>query len=317
MRAVRKCGVTAAFHEVRPRGAALRRGQQFELLRPASAAPAVYHLTSDSPWLIAPARVTLTGAKDDRRSSGTTCRRLKPPGAYVGTVTGWGSDSLAGPAFRLVNTIVVPAPVSAGVAGSSRSGVPSGVRRSAAHVLPARTAPGRSSCGSRLRPGREGARLPARARRHALPRRKRSTAGGVLERAVYQVDGRDVVAGSYEADAVAVAPTPAAINASVRMTQSPFRLHLTRNGNEAVGTLSNVSASRGHGGGGDAARWRRSGSRPWWRAARRCTGFPSSLRDGPRPWWSTSPWSGPSGAGSPTSASRSSIQPAGRSRSSR
>jgi hypothetical protein len=64
--------------------------------------------------------------------------------------------------------------------------------------------------------------------------------GGGSGAAVYQVDGRDVVTGTYEA--VAVAPTPQAINVGVQVTQSPFRLDLTRNENEAVGTLSNTTA---------------------------------------------------------------------------
>ena len=42
------------------------------------------------------ARVTLTGARD-RRAGAVHLAALKPPGAYVGTVTGWGADSLAGP----------------------------------------------------------------------------------------------------------------------------------------------------------------------------------------------------------------------------
>jgi hypothetical protein len=65
--------------------------------------------------------------------------------------------------------------------------------------------------------------------------------GGSDGSAVYQVDARDVVAGAYEA--VAVAPTPQAINASVQVTQSPLRLQLRRNGREAQATLSNVTST--------------------------------------------------------------------------
>jgi len=65
--------------------------------------------------------------------------------------------------------------------------------------------------------------------------------GGTVGAAVYQVDGRDVVTGAYEA--VAVAPTPQAINIGVQVTQSPFRLHLSRNENETVATLSNATTS--------------------------------------------------------------------------
>ncbi len=61
--------------------------------------------------------------------------------------------------------------------------------------------------------------------------------------AEYRVDARDAVAGTYEAVAVAIAPAPGALNAGVRVTHSPLRLHLTRNENQVVATVSNASTS--------------------------------------------------------------------------
>jgi hypothetical protein len=66
---------------------------------------------------------------------------------------------------------------------------------------------------------------------------------GGPEGAVYRLDARDVVAGTYEAVTAAVSPTAQALTASIRLTQSPFRLQLTRRKDEAVGTLSNVTAA--------------------------------------------------------------------------
>jgi hypothetical protein len=66
---------------------------------------------------------------------------------------------------------------------------------------------------------------------------------GGPEGAVYRVDARDVVAGTYESVAAAVSPTAQPLTAGVRLTESPFRLHLSRKKDEAVGTMSNVTAA--------------------------------------------------------------------------
>jgi tripeptidyl-peptidase-2 len=237
VRAVGSQGVTAAYWETG--SGAPRAAQQFELLRPASAPSAVYTLRSDSPWLTAPARVTLTGARSVVQVR-YDLAAVKPPGAYVGTVTGWGADSLAGPAFRLVNTIVAPAQVAAG-ASELRAGVPleSGTavrtffRADSARPFEVRV----SSKG----PAEKG--LAFLHEPQGMPYRDESARpiGGSSGAAVYQVDGRDVVTGTYEA--VAVAPTPQTINVGVRVTQSPLRLRVTRNENEAVAALSNVTTS--------------------------------------------------------------------------
>ena len=238
VRAVGNDGVNAAYVEIGS-GARPPAVQQFELLRPSSAPPAVYTLRSDSPWLTSPAKVTLTGSRGVVQVRYDVAA-LKPPGAYVGTVTGWGSDSLAGPAFRLVNTIVLPAPVTPGPS-QLRSAVPvesGGAMRTFFRADSARPFEVRVSSRGPAEKGLAFLHEP-----DGMPYRDESArpVGGGAGAAIYQVDGRDVVTGVYEA--VAVAPTPQGINAGVQVTQSPLRLHLVRNENEAVATLSNTTAS--------------------------------------------------------------------------
>lgn len=232
-------GINAAFHESGP-GVRPQTVQTFELLRAVPASPAVYTLRSDSPWLTAPARVTLSGAKStvEVRYDLTS---LKPPGAYVGTVTGWGSDSLAGPAFRLVNTIVVPAPLTAGPQ-DLRTGArvePGAALRTFFRADSARPFEVRVSSG----PTEKG--LAFLHEPDGMPYRDESARaiGAADGAAVYRVDARDAVPGIYETVAVAISPSPQALNAGVRVNQSPLRLHLSRNENQAVATLSNASSS--------------------------------------------------------------------------
>ena len=232
-------GVNAAFHEVEA-GAPPPATQEFELLRAAPASPAAYTLRSDSPWLTAPARVTLTGARSVVAVRYNPAS-LKPPGAYVGTVTGWGPDSLAGPAFRLVSTIVVPAALAAGPR-DLRTGIPveSGsslrtfFRADSARPFEVRVTSGPSEKGLAFLHEPDG-----------MPYRDESVRpiGAAEGPAVYRVDARDAIAGTYEAVAVGIAPAPETLSASLRVTHSPVRLHLTRNDSQAVATVSNATPS--------------------------------------------------------------------------
>ncbi len=74
----------------------------------APADPESFSLRSNAGWLLAPTAVDMHGpsARLDLRYRPEA---LKNPGVYTGVVSGWTSDTMAGPAFRLVNTIVVPA----------------------------------------------------------------------------------------------------------------------------------------------------------------------------------------------------------------
>ena len=76
-------------------------------LSPSDSAPAgPLRLESDAAWLTPPARVSLKGGGE------VTLRydaAKLAPGVYTGTVLAWWADTLRGPAFRLVATLVLPA----------------------------------------------------------------------------------------------------------------------------------------------------------------------------------------------------------------
>ena len=230
---------TAAFHEILP-GVKTQPNQQFELLRRDSAPQAVYTLRSDAPWLTTPARVTLAGPKTSVQLR-YNLSSLKAPGAHVGTVTGWSADSLAGPAFRLVNTLVVPAAV---VSGPRE--LRSGVQIESGSVLRTffRADTARPFAVQVSSTGREKG-LAFLHEPDGMPYREESarTMGSGEAAADYQVDARDVVTGTYEIVAAAVSPSPNALHANVRVTNSPFRLRIARKGSDAVGTVSNVSGA--------------------------------------------------------------------------
>ena len=51
---------------------------------------------------------TLGADSGGRRHAASAPRRSRSPGVYVGVITGWGADTLAGPLVRLATTVVVP-----------------------------------------------------------------------------------------------------------------------------------------------------------------------------------------------------------------
>lgn len=237
VRALGEAGrATAAFHEMD----AVRPGlkQRFELIRSGTVAPATYNLRSDAAWISAPSRVTLTGPRTIVEL-GYNLAAMKPPGALIGTVSGWGSDTLLGPAFRLVSTMVAPAPVSAGPRE-----LRSGVRVEAGTAL--RTffrADSARPVEVQISPASLGQKgLAFLHEPDGMPYREVSARpiGPPQGEAAYQIDGRDVVAGTYEVVAVA-ASQPIGVN--LRVTQSPVLLRLAREKDGAAGTLTNTTAS--------------------------------------------------------------------------
>jgi len=228
---------TAAFRERHPTDS--NWVQRFELIRSASAPSAGYTLRSDSPWISAPAKVTLTGPRStvDIRYD---LSALKSPGAYIATVTAWGTDSLLGPVFRLVSTVVAPDPVSAGTRKlrSAARVQPGGQLRTFFRADSARPLEVRVSSGSLGQKGLAFLHEP-----DGMPYRDESArpVGSADREAVYQIDGRDVVAGAYEA--IAVAPTVQPLDVSVKVIHSPLRLHLGRDRSGAIATLSNAAST--------------------------------------------------------------------------
>lgn len=200
-------------------------------------------LRSDSPWLLSPrvlGEVFRTTSADGKRViAGRTVRLryhsrvLAEPGVHVGVVTGWGRDTLAGPLFRLVNTVVVPVPadtiigpgvLEAGAAERTffpvQSDRPFAVRISSGN-------PGPTLLGALFTPGGR----PA-------PDLNISAAGPGAP-AEFVVDASEARPGLWEADAVGSFVTEG--TATVMIESSPVLIGLVRDTNAVVLALDNVS----------------------------------------------------------------------------
>jgi subtilisin family serine protease len=214
-----------------PRSGTLR----FTLSRADSAAPGPVRLASDAAWLTAPANASL------ERGSAVTLRydaAKLGPGVHTGTVSAWGADTLRGPAFRLVATLVIPAPATPGP-GTLRRAAPlerDGVLRSFFLADTARPFVARVETG-----GLADKALAFLHEPHGAPYREESArpAGSGSLGAEYRVDGRDVVGGAYEVDAVPLPGRSAVVTVTVR--QSPLTLRAARQGARVVARLENVA----------------------------------------------------------------------------
>jgi subtilisin family serine protease len=227
--------------------AAVRRGtpstrdtvQTFELVRPAGSARATYTLRSDSPWLIAPRTVTLKAERtrvDVRYAKGA----LAEPGARVGVVTGWTGDTLAGPAFRLVNAVLVAAPVTDGslTLRSSERVDAGGVLRTFFDADSLRPFALMVSTGSQAERALSFLHEP-----DGMPFRDEGArpAGFDQLSAEYEADSRDVVSGAYESVVVALPGQP--VTATVEVIQSPVSLRAALQGGDARATFVNLTKS--------------------------------------------------------------------------
>ncbi len=205
-------------------------------LSPSDSAPiGPVRLESDAAWLTPTARVSLAGVGEVTLRYDAT---KLAPGVHTGTVLAWSSDTLRGPAFRLVATLVLPAPAAAG-SSALRQATPleqGGVLRSffladTARPFVASVATGELS----------GRALAFLHEPHGAPYREEAAlpAGSGSQAAAYAVDGRDVVAGAYEVDAVALPGRSASVDVTVR--QSPVTLHATRSGNRVTARVRSVA----------------------------------------------------------------------------
>jgi subtilisin family serine protease len=211
--------------------------QRFELLRPADAPPVTYALRSDVPWLGVPASATLRGPRGAIEVR-VARRGLAPPGASVGTVTGWTDDTLAGPAFRLVTTVITSAPVASGTQ-KLRQGVAvpaGGTLRTFFQADSSRPFALTVETGSRAERALAFLHEP-----RGMPFRDESarTAGFGPQAAEYEADSRDVVTGAYES--VVVAPPRQALSVSVSVSQSPITLRASRQGGSVRASVTNVT----------------------------------------------------------------------------
>jgi tripeptidyl-peptidase II len=237
VRAIGPDDVTGAV--LRGRDGATDTVQTFELRRPAGAAPATYTLRSDVPWLTAPASVTLRGERSTLQLR--IARHTLPPEApAIGMVTGWTGDTLAGPAFRLVTTVVSTAPAGEGTR-RLREGVsipPGGTLRTFFRADSAR--PFALTIETN---GRAERALAFLHEPDGMPFRDEGarTAGYGAQSADYEADSRDVLSGAYEA--VVVAPPTQPVSASVSVSQSPVVLRAVRQGESVKARITNVTTA--------------------------------------------------------------------------
>ncbi len=234
-------------HRTGPTTAALERAvaqvdttETFELIRASDAPPATFTLRSDAAWLTAPAQVTLRGPLT-RLTVRYARKALASPGAYLGTISGWSADTLAGPIFRLVNTVEVPAPVTEGRTElrSPMRLTPGATLRTFFEADSARPFILNVSTGG---PGEKA--LAFLHEPDGMPYREQAAraAGSGTQAAEYQADGRDVVRGAYEA--VLVAPPNQAVTAGLSLLQSPVTLRAITHRDGVTASISNVSGKQ-------------------------------------------------------------------------
>ena len=209
--------------------------QRFEIRRAPGAAPATYALRSDAPWLTGPGKITLSG-EVTMVELHYAADGLAEPGAYTGVVSGWPPDTLAGPGFRLVTTVVVPAKVADTVPLRRAAPVePGEAIRSFFAADSARPFEVRVS--SAL--GQRG--LAYLHEPGGAPFREVSTRplGIDAEGVAYRVDARDAVHGEYQAVASSVPGGHMTVTAVV--VHAPITITARRNGDFAQAELTNVS----------------------------------------------------------------------------
>jgi subtilisin family serine protease len=205
-------------------------------LSPSDSAPnGPFRLESDAAWLTPPGRVSLPAGREVTLRYDAT---KLAPGVHTGTVLAWSADTVRGPAFRLVATLVVPATATAGPT-KLRQAAPleqGGVLRS---FFLADTA--RPFVASVATTGIGGRALAFLHEPHGAPYREEAAlpAGSASQAAEFDVDGRDAVAGAYEVDAVSLPGRSASVDVIVR--QSPVTLHATRQGDRVVARVRSVS----------------------------------------------------------------------------
>lgn len=231
-----RVGVSGTSHSALWRGEGLRgsadTGARFVVRRPGGGPPATYRLRSSAPWLRAPATVTIGSSAEVPVS--WSAADLREPGTHAAVISAWTADTAAGPAFRLVATIVVPEP---GVAAPVRRtvSVASGAGRVFFQADSARpfevrvssTSPQRTFFGLFFEPGGQ-------------PWRGESfqPLGFGQAAAQFAVDGRDAQRGTWQ---VTVAPpVNGPGSAVVEVTHSPVRLGTLRRGDTLTVSVANL-----------------------------------------------------------------------------
>ncbi|MBW8772184.1 MAG: S8 family serine peptidase [Gemmatimonadetes bacterium] len=192
---------------------------------------------SDAPWLHVAPRQRLTNGTGTITLS-YDASAMKNVGDYVGTVTLWGRDTMAGPVARLVNTVVVPYPAG-GEATAAATSVSAGLERHWSFGAQA-DRPFEVSVWS------SGPKDLVRAFLHEPGGEpfqggyeKEGSSGA--NAATFRLDARDVIAGNYEI--VAAAPPIANSSAGMHIVHAPFTLVADLRGGQAIAALRNVTAA--------------------------------------------------------------------------
>lgn len=226
-------GVTAAFRH-RLLGATGDTTQAFQLLLPAGTPETPVTLRSSAGWLRAPREARLKAGSNTITVS-YVADSIATAGLHSALVTGWTTDTLAGPAFRLVNSIAVADTGEAIVAdlGRLEAGNEGRLFFQAGTARPFAVAFATRNAGEQVvaylhEPGGQ-------------PYREENGIGAGFgdEAGLYVVDGRDVVAGFYEA--VAVAPPLDGAGAAIIVQQSPVTIEASRQAHAVAVTLDNVT----------------------------------------------------------------------------
>jgi hypothetical protein len=222
---------------VRAPGAKRRGTVTFEIHRPPGSPRVAYALRSDAPWLTARPSVTLAGAVAtvELRYDGDS---LAGPGAHTGVISAWPADTLAGPAFRLVTTVVLPA-AAADTAVRLRHEAPvkvGEVLRSFFRADSARPFELRVAAGA----GQQGFAYLHEPGGAAFREVGGRPLGAGDQQAVYRVDARDVVAGDYQSAAL---PAPGGrLSVSATVTHAPVTVTVRQTGGTVAAELVNVTA---------------------------------------------------------------------------
>ncbi len=210
--------------------------QSFDVLSAGTGAlrhPVTVTLESSAPWLTAPE--TLTIGDSTRVTVTYRSELLDAPGVHVGTITGWPSRREDGPLFRLLNTVVLPAP--AGLpARTSAPIAPGGLTRLVFQVDSGR--PFTVRVGTTRRDHNVLAFLHEPG---GMPWRvEPAMQGGFDGRAArFEVEGRGAVAGRWEV--IAVAAPGSASSATLAVDHSPVALSARRTGTRVTGSWVNLT----------------------------------------------------------------------------
>ena len=223
-------GASAAYHRD---GLGGDSGATFTVRHLAGLRAAQFRLHADAPWLTVPDSVDVAPRATDI-TVGYNRSALSAPGVYIGTVTAKNpSDTLAGPLFTLVNTVIVPHELDQRPLYDERRGLgPAAVRR---YFLRA-PQPGSTLRASVTLPDSQSQRATVRLYEpNGAPARSApedvEVGGEDPGTAVVTVRGEDLVPGVYELDIVA--PPLNAVTTTVRAELGAVALNRSGSGVEA------------------------------------------------------------------------------------